>query len=145
MEKMTDKQNLGRNEVIALLQSNGITPTQQRVEIAHLLFAQPQHLAAEQVLAQANGGDHHVSKATVYNTLNLFARKGLVREVIVDPNKVFYDSNTSAHHHFYNVDSGELLDVPPEALALGSLPPPPQGMTLLGADVIVRVCNAETD
>jgi len=137
-----NKHNLSRHEVIELLQRRGITPTQQRIEIAHLLFARPQHLSAEQVLAQVNGEHHNVSKATVYNTLNLFARTGLVREVIVDPTKVFYDSNTTPHHHFFNVDSGELSDVPSQELAISNLPIAPPGTVVAGVDVIIRLHSA---
>lgn len=137
------KQSLERREVIDLLQQHGVTPTQQRVEIAQLLFARPQHLSADQLLAQVNREGHHVSKATVYNTLNLFARKGLVREVIVDPTKVFYDSTTSQHYHFYNVDTGELTDVPLPTLSLEQLPPLPAGTVATGIDVIIRLRTAD--
>ena len=128
-----------KHEVIALLQEYGITPTQQRVEIAQVLFARPQHLSADQVLAQVNETRAVVSKATVYNTLNLFARKGLVREIIVDPSKVFYDSNTTEHHHFYNVDTGMLSDITPGSLDLPDVPDVPEGTVPVGVDVIVRV------
>ncbi len=126
-----------------MLQRHEVTPTQQRVEIAQMLFARPQHLSADQLLAQVNSESNHVSKATVYNTLNLFARKGLVREVIVDPSRVFYDSNTSQHHHFFNVDTGELTDVPLPTLAMEQLPSLPQGTVAAGVDVIIRLRSAE--
>ncbi len=125
--------------MIARLKQAGVTPTQQRVEIAQILFAKPQHLSAEQVLAIVNSESSLVSKATVYNTLGLFASKGLLSEVIVDPTKVFYDSNTSSHHHFYNVDSGELIDVDSEAVNLSNLPPLPEGTEAEAVDVIIRV------
>lgn len=144
MEKTPDKQNLGKREVIALLQEHGITPTQQRLEIAQLLFARPQHLSAEQVLQMVNAEAPAVSKATVYNTLNLFARKGMVREIIVDPTKVFYDSNTSEHHHFFNVDNGSLTDVQSGEMGIADLPGPPPGTETVGVDVIIRVRSART-
>jgi len=142
MEKTTDKQCLDRREVIDMLYRHGVTPTQQRVDIGQMLFARPQHLSADQLLAQVNGEGNHVSKATVYNTLNLFARKGLVREVIVDPSRVFYDSNTSQHHHFFNIDTGELTDVPLPTLVMEQLPPLPQGTVATGVDVIIRLRSA---
>lgn len=144
MENPLPEQALERHKVIARLQQVGITPTQQRLEIAQVLFARPQHLCADQVLERVNAEQHNVSKATVYNTLNLFARTGLVREVIVDPSKVFYDSNISNHHHFYNVDSGELADVPPLALAIPQLPSLPEGTVAEGIDVIIRLRSAES-
>ncbi len=79
------------------------------------------------------------SKATVYNTLNLFVQKKLIREVIVDPNKVLYDPNTAPHHHFYDIASGRLTDIDANAIALVGLPPLPNGMVADGVDVIVRI------
>lgn len=121
------------------MRQHHISPTQQRLEIARVLFARPQHLCADQVLSLVNGDKALVSKATVYNTLGLFARKGLIREVIVDPAKVFYDPTITPHHHFYNVDSGTLMDIPADAVQLGELPPLPANTVADGVDVIIRV------
>lgn len=130
---------LGKDDVSALMAEHDITPTPQRVEIAQVLFAQPQHLSAEQVLTKVNEGGVPVSKATVYNTLGLFARKGLIREVIVDPAKVFYDSTIVPHHHFYNVDTGGLIDIDADTVELKRLPDLPEGTTAAGVNVIIRV------
>jgi len=126
-----------------LLARHNIAPTQQRRQIAQILFARPQHLSADQVLERVNQNGTVASKATVYNTLGLFARKGLVREVIVDPNKVFYDSNTSIHHHFYNIDTGLLQDIDSQEMSLQGLPALPAGMELDSVDIIVRVRTTE--
>ena len=128
--------------VVNLLKDAGITPTQQRIEIAQILFAQPQHLSAEQVLSQVNQKQSLVSKATVYNTLGLFASKNLIREVIVDPSKVFYDSNTQPHHHFFNVDTGMLKDIDSDAVRIDQLPNLPEGTVADGVDIIIRLRNA---
>src|SRR3569623_3028447 len=94
--------SLNKEQVGALLRQHGISPTQQRVENASILFAQPQHLSAEQVLTLVNDGDQtRVSKATDYNTLGLIARKGMIREVIVDHTKLYYDPRTVPHNHLY--------------------------------------------
>jgi Fur family transcriptional regulator, iron response regulator len=130
-------------EVARILTNLGISPTPQRVEIAAALLSKPQHLSAEQVLHIVNQTSNVVSKATVYNTLGLFARKGLVREVIVDPSKVFYDSNTDHHHHFYNIATGELTDVAAAHLNITTLPQPPPGTASAGIDVIIRVRPVE--
>ena len=124
-----------------MLKANSILPTQQRLMIARVLFETRQHLSADQVLGRVNDGRDRVSKATVYNTLGLFARNGLIREVIVDPTRVFYDPNTSHHHHFYNVDTGELQDIDADRLAVEKLPELPDGTTTVGVDVIIRVRN----
>jgi Fur family iron response transcriptional regulator len=128
-------------DLVQLLTSHNISPTHQRVQIAQVLFAKPQHLSAEQILKIVNHEHTVASKATVYNTLGLFAKKGLVREVIIDPNKVFYDSNTSLHHHFYNVDTGELFDIDACELDINNLPQPPEGTAREGVDVIIRISN----
>lgn len=130
-----------KSDVIDLMRSYGITPTQQRAEIAQVLFARPQHLSAEQVLALVNRERHVVSKATIYNTLGLFASRGLIREIIIDPTKVFYDPTTKPHHHFYNVDSGELMDIDAGSVALSSLPELPPGTVAQGVDVVIRIRN----
>ena len=128
-----------RERAARTLASHGITPTPQRVEIARVLLARPQHLSAEQLLCALEKTELAVSKATVYNTLGLFAEKGLVREVIVDPNKVFYDSNCSDHHHFYDVDSCTLTDIDARKIAVDSLADVPRGKVVERVDVIVRV------
>lgn len=126
-------------DIVSLLQAHGVRPTQQRLQIAEVLFAKPQHLSADQVLEQVNQRHGYVSKATVYNTLGLFSRKGLVREVIIDPAKVFYDSTTHPHHHIYNVDTGMLMDLEHDAINIMGLPTPPAGTEIDGVDVVVRV------
>ncbi|PZP49525.1 MAG: transcriptional repressor [Azospira oryzae] len=123
----------------ALLRQHGITPTHQRIEIAYALFSRRQHLSADQILAAVNARHPETSKATVYNTLKLFVRKGLIREVIADPNKVFYDPNTSEHHHLYDVINGTLTDIDASTVRIEGLPALPEGMVTEGIDVIVRV------
>jgi len=127
-----------------LLRDAGVTPTRQRMDIAEVMFEQPQHLCAEQLIARLHErGRSAVSKATVYNTLGLFARVGLLREVIADPARVFYDSNTSEHHHLFDEDSGRLTDLEPAAVDLAALPALPDGVEVTGVDVIVRVRRRE--
>ncbi|ROR34988.1 Fur family transcriptional regulator [Inmirania thermothiophila] len=124
------------------LRAHGIAPTRQRLAIARVLLAAPQHLSADELLDRVRAAGGRVSKATVYNTLAVFARKGLVREVIVDPARVFYDSNTAPHHHFYNVETGELIDVEAPDLPLDRLPPPPEGTVAEGVDLVIRIRGA---
>ena len=128
-----------RDNLAAVLREHDINPTHQRSEIAYALFSRAEHLSADQLLAIVNGRHSETSKATVYNTLNLFLEKKLIREVLVDPSKVFYDPNTAPHHHFYNVDTGELTDIEGEAIAISGLPELPEGMVTEGVDIIVRI------
>ena len=128
-----------RDRLVEMLRGHGINPTHQRIEIAHALFSRGEHVSADQVLAAVNGRHPETSKATVYNTLKLFLEKRLVREVIVDPNKAFYDPNTAVHHHFYNVDTGELTDIDAGEVVIHGLPALPESMVTEGVDIIVRI------
>jgi Fur family iron response transcriptional regulator len=128
-----------RHELIALLRRHGIAPTHQRLEIANVLFSRGEHLAADQILVLVNEHHAETSKATVYNTLNLFRDCGLIREVIVDPKRVFYDPNIQPHHHLYNIDTGEITDIPAADLAVSGLPELPAGMVTEGVDIVVRI------
>ena len=131
-----------RDEVAALLTGRDVLPTAQRVDIAMLTLARPQHLSAEQIIASIRANGLRISKATVYNTLNLFCARGLLRTVDVDPARQFYDSSTGAHHHFYNVDTGELTDIPLESVTLAVETALPPGTEHVGVDVVVRVRGA---
>ena len=130
-----------RAEVLAEFARFGILPTPQRLEIAEILFEKPQHLSAEQIIDRLRTGGSGVSKATVYNTLNLFSDRGLVRECLVDPERRFYDSNTQPHHHFYNVDTGHLIDIPREEIRLDEIPEFPKGVRLDQVEVLIKVRN----
>ena len=134
-----------RENLAAVLRRHGITPTHQRIEIAHALFSRGEHLSADRLLAIVNERHSETSKATVYNTLNLFLEKKLIREVIVDPNRVFYDPNTAPHHHFYNVDTSELSDIDAGQIDVSGLPPLPDGMVTEGIDIIVRIRSGTSE
>jgi Fur family iron response transcriptional regulator len=134
---------LGEDEAAERLRAYDILPTQQRVQIAQVLLTRDQHVSAEQVLELVKATGRAVSKATVYNTLGLFATKGIVREVNVDPARVFYDTNNTIHHHFYNVDTGELSDIEAGRMPVDQLPAAPQDTVVDGVEVIIRVRKAE--
>jgi Fur family iron response transcriptional regulator len=125
--------------IASRLRAYGITPTQQRVRIGEALFAKAQHVSAEQVLSMVNKDHEEVSKATVYNTLGLFAKKGLLHEVIIEANKVFYDTNLDKHHHLYHIDTGTLEDISASQVKIGQLPELPEGTILEDVDVIIRL------
>ena len=127
------------DNLVEKLRTHGINPTHQRIEIAHALFSRCEHLSADQVMAIVNKRHSETSKATVYNTLNLFLEKKLIREVIVDPNKVFYDPNTSPHYHMYDIESGKLTDIDAADVRVSGLPALPAGMVTEGMDIVVRV------
>ncbi|MDD5004622.1 MAG: transcriptional repressor, partial [Acidithiobacillus sp.] len=121
-----------------------VNPTSQRVEIGYALFSSCAHLSAEEIMQRVNADYPVVSKATVYNTLGLFAGHALVREVIVEPGKVFYDPNVSPHHHFYYVDSGDLVDIPASSLQIGTLPDLPPETEVEKVEVVIRLRQRAT-
>lgn len=123
----------------ARLTAHGIGATAQRLEIAALVLGEPQHVTAEIVLSRLNALGRRVSKATVYNTLNLFAAKGLLRTLAIDPDVTWFDSNTAAHFHVQHVDSGQLVDVDPGSVKLVGLPALPPGTEIAGIEVVIRV------
>ena len=125
------------------LRSHGVLPTSQRVEVAEVLLREPQHLSADQIIDELRERGCTVSKATVYNTLNLFSKNGLVKEINVDAARRYYDSTTHAHHHFYHVETGELTDIPEDSVGIVNLPPLPAGTEQESVEVLIRVRSRE--
>lgn len=128
-----------RDNLAEMLRLHGISPTHQRIEIAHALYSRSEHMSADRVLGIVNQRHPETSRATVYNTLNLFVKRGLIREVIVDPSRVFYDPNTAPHYHIYDVETGELTDIDAAAVEIRGLPALPRGVVTEGMDIIIRV------
>lgn len=130
-----------REEVIKLLGRHGIAITPQRIDVGEVLFAQAQHISAEQIIEKLNLLGKSVSKATVYNTLNRFVAMGVAKAVNVNPERTFYDSVTHAHHHFYNEDTHEITDIAPDDIVIDKMPEMPEGMELSGAEVVIHIRN----
>lgn len=130
---------MGRAEIMVEFDNHGILATPQRIEVAEILLERAQHLSVEQIIERLRERGSSVSKATVYNSLNLFVQRGLLRECIVDPERRFYDSNTRAHHHFYDLDSGELTDIPHEMIKFAELPELPGNGNIHGVEVLIKV------
>src|ERR1700746_948490 len=109
------------------LRSVGLRLTRPRVALAHLLFdAGDRHITAEQLHAEAAAASIRVSLATVYNVLHQFTAAGLLREVVVEPGRSYFDTNNDDHHHFFCESTGHLQDIPGEMVMVGQLPQPPE-------------------
>jgi Fur family iron response transcriptional regulator len=132
---------MDRSQIVNLLKQHDVTPTRQRIEIAGYLFQRPQHLSAENILEGVNAEGNRVSRATVYNTMGLFTDKGLVRQVLIDRERVFYDTNRADHYHVYDVDSGELRDVMRSEIEIASVPELPEGARIVDTNLILRVSS----
>src|SRR5262245_53832214 len=111
MSSPSDSRNTAEAE--AILARHGVRPTTQRVRVAEILLTAPRHMTAEQILVALRASSRRISKATVYNTLKLFVAQGLARQIYVDPERCVYDSTMSPHHHFQNLDTGEMIDIGP--------------------------------
>jgi Fur family iron response transcriptional regulator len=124
----------------ARLRHAGLRPTRQRVELAGLLFnEQDRHVTAESLHDEVSRSGLKVSLATVYNTLHQFTEAGLLRQVIVDAARSYFDTNTGDHQHFYLEREGLLIDIPGETIAVAGVPTPPAGLSVDRVDVVVRV------
>lgn len=123
------------------LRTHGIYPTAQRLTIANKLFSRHQHLTAEQVYESIRAEKIKVSQATVYNTLGLFVKKGLLNEIFVDSSKTFYDTNTKPHQHFFNVDNGQLIDIKKHPVPTFIQDELPSDTLIDSVDIIVRIKN----
>lgn len=122
------------------LRNAGLRPTRQRLALAELLCSMGgRHLTAEQLHGDAQAHGISVSLATVYNTLHQFTRAGLLRELVVDAGRSYFDTNTSPHHHFFIEATNTLQDVPEDCVTVSALPPPPEDMTVSSIDIIIRV------
>jgi Fur family iron response transcriptional regulator len=127
------------------LRAAGLRPTRQRLALAGLLFdGGDRHVTAEHLHDEAEGLAIPVSLATVYNTLHQFTAAGLLREVVVEPGRSYFDTNVSDHHHFFCESTGHLQDIPGELVMVGQLPQPPDGAEIRRVDVIIRIRRDST-
>ena len=118
----------------------GLRPTRQRLALARMLFdGCDRHISAERLHAEALSAKVDVSLATIYNTLHQFKDAGLLREVAIEGERSYYDTNTSNHFHFLDEETGELSDIDPDALSIAGIPEAPAGRQIDRIDVIVRL------
>jgi Fur family transcriptional regulator, iron response regulator len=122
------------------LRAVGLRPTRQRLALARLLLENgDRHITAEQLHGEAVSANVRVSLATVYNTLHQFTEAGLLREVVVEPGRSYFDTNTTDHHHFFCEETSRLQDIPGQDVVVSGFPLPPPGTEICRVDVIIRV------
>lgn len=132
------------SSLIHLLKSSGLRPTRQRLALADLLFGKDEkgefrHISAESLHEEATHYGIHVSLATVYNTLHQFTKAGLLREILINAGRSYFDTNTNPHHHFYCENSGALVDIPADKVNVSNLPLPPENHQIASVDVVIRL------
>jgi Fur family iron response transcriptional regulator len=119
----------------------GLRPTRQRLALAALLIGdgRNRHVTAESLYEACCGTEEKVSLATVYNTLRTFCDAGLMREIMVDGSKCYFDTRVDDHPHFYWEDTATLTDAPADELEIARLPEAPAGAEVAKVDVVIRL------
>ncbi len=130
-----------KSKVQEKLKLYGLRPTRARTRIGMILLDKPKHLSADQVHEKLKLKGYTISKATVYNTLNAFAKYGIVSEVTIDPSRTYYDSTTKAHHHFFNIDTGQLMDIASDDINVENIPRLPDNTQIQDLEIVVKISN----
>ncbi|HXI11756.1 MAG TPA: transcriptional repressor [Thermoanaerobaculia bacterium] len=99
-------------DIVTILDEHGIQPSAQRVAVAEFVLSTTEHPSADRVWTGVQESFPMISRATVYNTLHLFVKKGLIRELHLAPDSVLFDSNIDRHHHFIDEETGRIYDIP---------------------------------
>ena len=131
-------------EYIDKLRSSGLRPTKQRLMLSKVLFGKKKtfHFTIEKLkkIVEKNSRKK-ISLATLYNTVHAFKKRGYLKEISLKENKTFYDTNTENHHHFYDEDSSQLIDIKNENVSINSLPIAPSGKKIKGIEIVIRVAS----
>ncbi len=131
------------HDIAQRLHQAGMRPTRQRLMLGHLILSRGhRHMTAEALYRESRLLSSQVSLATVYNTLHQFMACGLLKEIVVDGGRAYFDTNTEVHHHFYTPETGELVDVPHHHVEILRLPSLPEGMAVDQVDVMIRLKRA---
>ena len=130
-----------KTKVQEKLKLYGLRPTRARTRIRMMLLDKPKHLSADQVHEKLKQKGYTISKATVYNTLNAFSECGIVSEVTIDPSRTYYDSRTTPHHHFFNIDTGQLVDIASDDMSVENIPRLPDNTQIQDLEIVVKISN----
>ena len=129
---------------IAKLRNSGLRPTKQRIKICEVLFNREKtfHFSINDLTKIIqNQYNQKISLATVYNTVHAFQKKGYLKEINIGNNKSYFDTNTSSHHHFYDEQTKELIDINSQEVEIKKIPTPPSGKKIDGVEVTFKICK----
>ena len=129
------------DNIETFLRENNISPTKQRLELAEIIFSKNQHFTAADLINMATNSDLNISQATVYNTLCLFEKRGILKTINLQNDCKFYDTNLSLHHHIYNTSSNLLTDVDNCEIIFSKLPNISKDLELEQTEVLIKVRN----
>ena len=126
------------------LRLSGLRPTKQRLTICKTLFSRSETLHftiqdLKKIIEKNN--KYKISLATLYNTVHAFKKNGYLKEISLQGNKTFFDTNTKNHHHFYDEDTAELVDIKDENVVIGKIPKTPSGKKISGIEITFRIAR----
>ena len=130
------------NSIKDILRNSSLRPTKQRIMIGKLLFNDTdKHVTAESLYRELTDSKQKISLATVYNTLHDFCEKKLLKKVTIDTEKVYFDTNTSPHHHFYSDNEKLLIDISKDKIKIQGLPKAPKGKKIKDVELIAHLTD----
>ena len=124
------------------LRASGLRPTRQRIDICKMLFDRKEtfHFTIDKLKKIIDKGNKKkISIATLYNTVHAFKEKGYLKEISLKGNKSFFDTNTKHHHHFYDEDMSQLVDIEDKNVSINYLPKLPSGKKIRSVEVLVKI------
>ncbi len=124
-----------------LYREMNVTPTKQRLDLAHLIFAKKQHFTAAELISMADKNKLNISMATVYNTLSLLEDKGMLKTINIDNELKFYDTNLEDHHHLYNTTMSTLTDIAHDKVIFAELPELPKSLEIESTELLIKAHN----
>ena len=127
------------------LRSSGLRPTKQRIAICKVLFDRKDtfHFTIDNLKKKIEKSTKtKISLATVYNTVHAFKNNGYLKEISLQGNKTFFDTNSKSHHHFYDQNTGDLMDIKNEDIQVSKLPSAPKGKKIKEIEITVSIANS---
>ena len=132
-----------KKDLASKLRSSGLRPTKQRIKLAEFLFNRDKtfHFTVENLDKAINkkNAEDKIALATIYNTVHAFKKAGHLKEILIKEGKNYFDTNTSSHHHFYDEQTGELIDINSQEVEIKKIPTPPSGKKIEDVEVTFKI------
>jgi len=132
------------NNFIEKLRKSGLRPTKQRIKICEILFSSDKtfHFTINDISKIIEEKlSEKISLATIYNTVHSFKKKGYLKEISINNDKNYFDTNISTHHHFFDTKKNELIDIDSNKIELKNIPNPPEGKSIKNINIVINIEN----